>query len=38
MMEALSSSKMAVLTRAIQHNISEDGIFIETAVNTSNLS
>jgi hypothetical protein len=37
-MEALLFSETSVLTRATSRNIPEDGIFIVTAVKTSNLT
>jgi hypothetical protein len=38
MMEALSYSETLVLTRATRRNIPEGGIFIVTAVKTSNIT
>jgi hypothetical protein len=38
MMEALSSSKTSVLTRAMQRNIPGDAFFIVTAMKNSNLT
>jgi hypothetical protein len=38
MMEVIHSSKTSVLTRVTWRHIPEDGIFIVTAVKTSNLT